>query len=178
MQARTSQLGPWPNASPFARSRHPRLGGDGAGTDCVSSTIRLYKIISQSARGCCRIATFSRIMIFTPWFWDFWNCLPHAADPTLHLLSIAQDPTRRGVHHGLWRMLETREISHTIEPVRCPDCGHSMILVCTLPKFVSLPEVRKYRCVECGLNASAANSGLETNATFGFQPQRAFFKPY
>jgi DNA-directed RNA polymerase subunit RPC12/RpoP len=75
-------------------------------------------------------------------------------------------------------MLGMREISDPIEPVRCPDCGHSMILVCTLPKFVSLPEVRKYRCVECGLNASAAKSGLETKAAFAIQPQRAVFKQY
>jgi DNA-directed RNA polymerase subunit RPC12/RpoP len=75
-------------------------------------------------------------------------------------------------------MLGMREIPYPAEPVRCPDCGHSMILVCTLPKFVSLPEVRKYRCVECGLNASAAKSGMEANAALAIQPQRAVFKQY
>jgi DNA-directed RNA polymerase subunit RPC12/RpoP len=119
-------------------------------------------------------------MIFIPRFLAFWNCLSDAADPTLDLLSIAQVPNQRwDPSKARWAyMLGMREIPYPVEPVRCPDCRHSMVLVCTLPKFVSLPEVRKYRCVECGLNASTARGGVENNAAIAIQPQRAVFKHY
>jgi len=46
-------------------------------------------------------------------------------------------------------MLDALQIDDDVEPVNCPHCRHSMVLICTLPKFASLPEVRKYRCVTC-----------------------------
>jgi DNA-directed RNA polymerase subunit RPC12/RpoP len=36
------------------------------------------------------------------------------------------------------------------EAVRCPDCGAPMVCVRTFPKLGNIPEMRSYRCVECG----------------------------
>jgi DNA-directed RNA polymerase subunit RPC12/RpoP len=37
-----------------------------------------------------------------------------------------------------------------VELVRCPDCGAPMVRVRTFPKLGTIPEMRSYRCVECG----------------------------
>jgi DNA-directed RNA polymerase subunit RPC12/RpoP len=115
---------------------------------------------------CYQRATCIRIVMLTPWFRVLGNCLSQSAGPTLHLPSTAWLPTG-GRNPEAVHMLETTELRYAVEPVRCPDCRHSMVLVCTLPKFVSLPEIRKYRCVECGLNAFAARSGLSDRGEFG-----------
>jgi hypothetical protein len=37
-----------------------------------------------------------------------------------------------------------------VEAVRCPDCGAPIVCVHTVPKLGDIPEIRSYRCVECG----------------------------
>jgi predicted RNA-binding Zn-ribbon protein involved in translation (DUF1610 family) len=71
-------------------------------------------------------------------------------------------------------MLEMQNVSRPIgnpvaEQPACPNCGRSMHLARSMPRPQGLPDVRIYRCGECGVSlAQAADDGLA-----GYPDQRA-----
>jgi DNA-directed RNA polymerase subunit M/transcription elongation factor TFIIS len=51
---------------------------------------------------------------------------------------------------SLRKMIADGQTRPAAEAVRCPDCGAPMVCVRTFPKLGNIPEMRSYRCVECG----------------------------
>jgi hypothetical protein len=48
------------------------------------------------------------------------------------------------------KMIADGQIRPAHEAVQCSDCGAPMVRVRTFPKLGTIPEMRSYRCMECG----------------------------